>query len=582
MHAAPARLATALLVLATSSPPAWPQHPTAAQPGNPGARVTRLADEYVRAFTATYPEAAFLAGLTLPRHDGLSDNSLPSVAAWRKKEDRWWLEVAAIDPAPLWGEPEWITYGFLHEALEASRQVRVCHTELSPVNQLSGWQASFPQLASVQPVGSEQNRAQALARWRKLPRYLDSEVANLREGLKQGYTTPRHNVELTIGQIEKLLTLPADQSPFYSPAARDSTPAFRSAWTSLLGKEIAPAIERYVRFLKTDYLPKARAGIAISAQRDGARCYAALFRSNTSLDRPPQETFALGQKRVANFEAEMARIGESELGTGDVAALRARVDSDRANRFHSRDELLEFSRAAVERAKAALPRWFGRLPKAEAVIEPQPAFLGAAPDQYNPAAQDGSRPGMFLISLDHPEQKLRSKAEVTAFHELYPGHHLQIALAQERPGAHPISQLVGTSAFVEGWGRYSEQLAEEMGLYTTPFARIGRRSWPGHGMVADPGIHVFGWSRDSAISYIRNGGWPEAEAMADRIVVWPGQLTAYDTGALEILALREQARRELDDRFDIREFHDQVLANGAITLPMLRQVIEHWITQKKG
>ena len=254
------------------------------------------------------------------------------------------------------------------------------------------------------------------------------------------------------------------------------------------------------------------------------------------------------------------------------------------NRFHSGEEVLAFSHEVVERAKAALPKWFGRLPRAEAVIRPQPAFLGAnANDQYNPPAQDGSRPGTYLINLYEPEKKLKSEAEVTAYHEVYPGHHLQMALAQEVAGAHPISQLVGTAAFVEGWGRYAEQLAEEMGLYSGPFSRIRRRSWPGHGMVVDPGLHVFGWSRDSAISYIRNGGLPgEGESLTDRIVVWPAQLTAYDTGALEILALREQARRELGERFDIREFHDQVLADGAITLPMLRQVIEHWIADKKG
>jgi uncharacterized protein (DUF885 family) len=189
---------------------------------------------------------------------------------------------------------------------------------------------------------------------------------------------------------------------------------------------------------------------------------------------------------------------------------------------------------------------------------------------------------VYLISLFEPEKKLKSEAEVTAFHEVYPGHHLLQALAQERPGAHPIGQLVGTAAFDEGWARYAEQLAEEMGLYSGPFARIRRRSWPGHGMVVDPGIHVFGWSRDSASSYIQRGGLPEeGETLTDRIVVWPGQLTAYDTGALEILALRAQAERELGDRFDIREFHDQVLANGAITLPMLRQVIQHWIVEKK-
>ena len=279
----------------------------------------------------------------------------------------------------------------------------------------------------------------------------------------------------------------------------------------------------------------------------------------------------------------VASIGREELGTADVAVLRERVDTDSTNRFHSREEMLAFTRDAVARAKAVLPKWFGRLPKAEAEVRPQPEFLEAnAPDQYEAPAQDGSRPGIYRINLYQPEKKLRSKTEVTAFHEIYPGHHLQIALAQEQPAGHPISQLVGTGAFVEGWGRYAEQLAEEMRLYTSPFARLGRRSWPGHGMVVDPGVHLFGWSRDSAISYVRAGGWTEAEAMADRVVVWPAQLTAYDTGALEMLALREQAQRELGDRFDIREFHDQLLANSAITLPMLRQVIEHWIASKKS
>ena len=210
---------------------------------------------------------------------------------------------------------------------------------------------------------------------------------------------------------------------------------------------------------------------------------------------------------MAQHEGEMARIGQEALGTADVTDLRKRVDTDSANRFRSREEMLAFTRDAVARVKAALPKWFGRLPKAEAEVRPQPEFLEAnAPDQYDAPAQDGSRPGIYRINLYQPEKKLRSKTEVTAFHEIYPGHHLQIALAQEQPAVHPISQLVGTGAFVEGWGRYAEQLAEEMGLYTSPFARLGRRSWPGHGMVVDPGLHLFGWSRDSAIRYVRNGG----------------------------------------------------------------------------
>lgn len=581
MHS-PASLATVLVLLgsvplasAQSSPPRKDAATTAMT-------VTRLADEYVREYISAFPESAFFSGFTLPRHDGLSDNSLAAYAAWEKKEDRWWKRVAALDASSLWGRPEWITYGFLRETLEASRGARICRNELWPVNQLSAWHTGFASLADAQPVGSAELRAQALARWNKLPRFLDNEIARMREGVRLGYTTPRHNVELALQQLDQILKTPVAESPFYGPARRDSTAGFRSAWESLLTDKITPAVRRYVDYLRTEYLPKARVAIAISQHPNGAACYQAGFRALTSLNRPPQETYSKGEARVAQHEAEMADIGRDELGTADVAALRQRVDTDTANRFHSREELLAFTEAAVARAKAALPRWFGRLPKAEAVVRPQPDFIEAnAPDQYNAPAQDGSRPGEFRINLYQPEKKLRSKAEVTAFHEIYPGHHLQIALVQEQPAVHPISQLVGTSAFVEGWGRYAESLAEEMGLYTSPFARVGRRSWPGHGMVVDPGVHVFGWSRDSAVQYVKAGGWPEAEAMVDRVVVWPGQLTAYDTGALEILALREQAKRELGSRFDIREFHDQLLANGAITLPMLRQVVEHWIASKK-
>ena len=579
----PASLGAALVLLAPA-PPAWCQSsPSRNDAAAAASTVTRLADEYVREYTAAFPEAAFLGGFTLPRNDGLSDNSLAAYVAWEKKEDGWWEEVVALDASSLWGRPEWITYGFLREALEASRGTRICRNELRPANQLSGWQTGFAVLADAQPVGSAKLRAEALTRWSKLPRYLDNEIARMREGARLGYTTPRHNVELTLQQLDRILKTPVAESPFYGPARRDSTAGFRARWETLLAGTIAPAVRRYADYLRTDYLPAARTEIAVSRQPNGATCYQAAFRALTSLKRPPRETYSKGQARVAQHEAEMADIGRNELGTADVTALRRRVDTDTVNRFRSREEMLAFAEAAVARAKAALPRWFGRLPEAEAVVRPQPEFFEAnAPDQYDPPAQDGSRPGVFRINLYQPETKLRSKAEVTAFHEIYPGHHLQIALAQEQPAAHPISQLVGTSAFVEGWGRYAESLAEEMGLYTSPFARVGRRGWPGHGMVVDPGVHVFGWSRDSAIRYVKSGGWPEAEAMVDRVVVWPGQLTAYDTGALEILALREQAQRELGDRFDIREFHDRLLANGAITLPMLRQVIEHWIASKKS
>lgn len=197
--------------LLQGAPPVWTQTGLARLDSlAPAERVTRLADTYVREYKAAYPELALLSGFTLARHDGLSDNSLAALAAWWRSEDQWWKEVSAVDPASLWGRPEWITYGFLHEALRSARETRVCRSELWPVSQLSGWQALFTLLADIQPVGSEEHRSQALARWGRLPRYLERETANLRTGVKLGYTTPRHNVELAVAQLERILALPLE------------------------------------------------------------------------------------------------------------------------------------------------------------------------------------------------------------------------------------------------------------------------------------------------------------------------------------------------------------------------------------
>lgn len=554
--------------------------PAAAQ--DDAARVTALADEYLRAFVAAFPEDALVSGLTLERHDGVTDNSPAGLRAWRAREDAWAAELARIDGAALRGRPEWVTYGMLREQVEASRAARVCRPELWPVNQMSGWQVGFATLARMQPVGTAALREQALARWRRLPAYVDNEIATLREGVRQGYTAPRRLVELVIEQLDALLAGPVEQGPFWSPAERDITPAFREAWAAVLRGGLMPAVARYRAYLAAEYLAAAREAAGVGALPDGRACYQALFRQYTTLERAPEETYRLGEARVVRNQAEVVEIGRRAFGTAELDSIRARVLADR---FASRDELLAFSRDAVERGRAAVPRAFRATPRAPVVIEPHPAFVEAtASDQYFPAAEDGSRPAQYRINLGPYQTKTRAAAEITAFHETYPGHHLQIATAQERPGAHPVARLLFSGSYVEGWARYAEALAEELGLYTTDAARVSRRLWPARGMVLDPGIHLFGWTREQAVAYIARSGrmaGREAEALVDRVIAWPGQLTAYDTGALELFALREQAERELGARFDLREFHDVLLRHGAVTLPMLREDVEAWIAARR-
>ena len=548
------------------------------------ARVIALADTYVAEFAKSFPEQAMFSGMTLQHHDGLTDNSLAALKRWQALEDSWSAELAKIDSAQLFGKPEWVALGFLREAVDSSRQLRVCRYELWPVNQMSGWPFMTTQLAAIQPVGSEQARSEALARWGKLPRYLSNEVDNLREGLRRGYTTPQANVQLFIQQVDDMLGKPIEEWPLYSPASRDDSPQFKQAWAALLSEEIRPAAQRYAQFLKSEYLGKARESIAIKDSPNGEQCYQASFRSYTTLDRPAKETFELGRREVERNLAAALAIGKSDLQADDLPTLLERLKQDPDNHFTSREQLLAYAQSAVGRAQDSMSKWFARVPEAKIVIEPYPDFLErTANDSYWPAAEDGSRPAMYRITLYPYAQVTRSNAEITAFHEAYPGHHLQLALAAERPTAHPITRLVGNSGFAEGWARYAEALAEEMGLYSSNYARANRRLWPARGMVVDPGIHMFGWTREQTVKFVAESGRFDdetARSLVDRVAMWPGQLTAYDTGALEFFSLRKQAQETLGSRFDIREFHKVILENGTVTLPMLREQVTHWLQGK--
>jgi len=228
-----------------------------------------------------------------------------------------------------------------------------------------------------------------------------------------------------------------------------------------------------------------------------------------------------------------------------------------------------------------MPNWVGTMPEQAVEVVPfekHEEGTGRSA-HYNPGNAD--RPAEYRIPLATPEEEGRGNAEATAFHEAWPGHHLQVATFQAIDGLHPVTSLIWFSGPGEGWARYSEALSEEMGLYESTSGPILRRAWPARGMVADPGIHLFGWTREEAAEYMLEAGrFPNADEMVDRIAIIPGQLTAYDSGGLEILALRRQAEEALGDDFDIREFHDRVLENGTIPLGSLRQHIEAWIESK--
>jgi uncharacterized protein (DUF885 family) len=565
--------------------------PSVAPAANPrGASAAReviaVADDYLAAWRDAFPEVNTTNGIPGARHDRLSDNSAEAEQAWRAKEDRWLAEMKRIDPATLIGRPEWVTYGLLREDLEASIGMRACNYRVWNVSPMIGLFASYVPLAQQQPVGTADLREQALARWSAFPRFVDVEIANLREGLRTGYSEPKVNVRRVIESADRLLATTVTSSPFFVPARADSTPAFRQAYERLVANSITPAVRRYRDYLANEYLGAARENVAITANPNGAACNAASIRRYTTVELSPDQIFVMGNQLVSQAESTMRTITTARYGTDDIRAAMRRARAEPSASFHSRDEVAPAVQVILDRVQRAVPQVFGILPKAALVVEPFPTFQ--EPSQplanYESPAEDGSRPGVFHVNLRYatsPGEKLRM--EGLAFHEGIPGHHFQIAIALERPNVHPLNRYLGNSAYVEGWAIYSEIVADGLGLFSSDASRLRwleDKVYEGATLVMEAGMHAKGWTRQQAIDYelAHTTRTPEQAAIdVDRRIGWPGQGYSYQVGQLEIRKLRAEAERRLGARFDVRAFHDRVLEDGTITLPMLRDKIARWL-----
>lgn len=555
--------------------------PVAPDPAIEAAKsVNELADRYYAVTLSETPEVAYFSGIELPRHDGMEDNSPSARQALQSLEDEILEELENTDVSTLKGRSEWITHAYLLQELRASVAQRICRTDLWNVNQMGGWHSGYSQIAQLQPVGTAELREQSLTRWSKMAAYIDQEIVHLGHGMELGYSAPKSVVQRVIDQVDGLLLLDLEKSPFYSPAVRDENEEFAAATAKIVINQIYPALQKYREFLAGIYMARARQELSVTANPDGLACYEASLQAYTTLARSGEEVFELGQATVNANKAKVIELGQSAYGLDNFKDILDKAKADPSDSFSDADELLQFSRDMVQRAQSEMPKWVGKMPdRAVEVVPFEEHEEGTGMSaHYRPGNED--RPGEYRIPLYEPEEQSRGNAETVAFHEAWPGHHLQVAVGQSVEGLHPITQIIWFSGPGEGWARYSEALAEEMGLYTTTTGPIKRRAWPARGMVVDPGIHLFGWSREEAIEFMMESGrFPESmgDEMVDRIAILPGQLTAYDSGGLEILALRKMAEDAMGNDFDIREFHDRILENGTIPLLQLRAHIEAWI-----
>jgi uncharacterized protein (DUF885 family) len=516
----------------------------------------------------------------------LFDNSLQALVEWQAREDAWLADLNSIGMPADVGSRDWVTYGILHEELEASKASRICRSELWSASAITAWYGDLPFLFDVQPLDTVELREQALRRLGKVAGYVDTEIENLRAGLELGYSAPRATVLAVPGQVRALL---ADDNPFVAMASRAESDEFGLAAREIFDGQIAPAIERFAVFIETEYLPQAREETALSANPEGAACYPELVRSYATLSPSADQIHSLGLEQIKSIRAEMRSVIDEHFGGGEIGAFLRNLNMDPRFTFRSEEAVLQYALDALEIARARMPEVFHRLPKADVLIKPYPAYRATATGEYHASSEDGTRPGVFYIPVVDPEHRSRAIQQSLLYHETNPGHHLQGAIALELGDrVHPLARYLWNSGFGEGWALYAERLADEMGLYSGPLDRMGMLSDQGARaarLVIDTGLHTRGWSRQRAVDYmLDNTAWTtlDVESEIDRYISWPGQANSYMLGMLEIRRLRTLAERELGDDFDIREFHDRVLENGSVTLPMLKAAISDWIAKSSA
>jgi len=399
-----------------------------------------------------------------------------------------------------------------------------------------------------------------------------------------------------LGQLDDLLGKPDDKWPLRLPASAahaDWPAAERLAFTRAIDAAIAgairPAFERHRAALRSEILPRARDGAhaGILNVPGGSACYPRLIQVHTSLALPAQEIHSIGMEELKRIHAEMVRVGRATFGAGagSLPELRRRLRAGSGAYFRTRAEVETAARKALARAQAAEPRFLGKLPRTPCVVKRIDEFeeRDAPIAYYRPAAIDGSRPGTYYVNTYQPATRARYEVEALAFHESVPGHHIQIAIAQELTGLPEFRKHAGVTAFIEGWGLYAEGLADELGLYKGGRERLGQLNfdaWRACRLVVDTGIHALGWSRERAIAFFEENVILAKENIVnevDRYIAWPGQALAYKLGELEIRKLRAQVQARLAARFDMRTFHDRLLGGGAVSLPVLRAETEAWL-----
>jgi uncharacterized protein (DUF885 family) len=453
------------------------------------------------------------------------------------------------------------------------------------VDHMGGPQVWPAQMAQYQPADTPERMEKLLARWRAYPAMIEQYVATLAEGIADGRTAAAVPVRRAIEQTERLLALAPADHPATSMV--DVGEQDRAPIAGAVEEHVYAGLRRLHRFLVDEYEPHARQQPGLSATPGGEAAYRLAIRMHTTIEPTAAEVHEFGLADLEAIEAEKDEIAR-RLGHADRHAMRAALADDPANHTDDPEAIVRLAQAQTDRAYAAAPKYFGRLPRTNCIVKAVEAYRekDSPPAFYMPQSLDGSRPGQYYINTFQPADRQLHKIAAITFHEATPGHHFQIAIEMELGGL-PAFRTLGSrmagAAYAEGWGLYTERLADEMGLYANEQERFGMleaQSFRAARLVVDSGLHAMGWTRDQAIAFMHERGslpMVDAEIEVDRYTVWPGQALSYKLGQREIERARAEVSERMGDRFDLRAFHDEVLGHGSLPLATLRREIGGWV-----
>lgn len=526
-----------------------------------------------------------------------TDNSLAAIERRKNELQRPLKVIQSIDRAKL-GVADQLNYDLFKRQIEHGIEGSRFKSDYLPINQLEGIQQEAPTMFEViMPHRSVADYEDIIARMKDLPTVIQQTIELLKSGLKNGVTPPRITLRDVPQQVQSQLEPDLAKNPLFQafneiPATVSASEKerLRNEAAGILTNGVIPAFRELHEYLVNTYVPGAREGIAAIDLPDGPAWYAFNVREKTTTTLTPKEIHELGLSEVKRIRKEMDQCIAEAGFKGSFSEFCTYLRTDPKFYYNDAESLLTGYRDIVKRVDPELIKLFGKLPRLPYGVLPVPAYSEKSQTTayYQPGSLLGGRPGYFYANTYDLKTRPKWEMEPLSLHESVPGHHLQISLAQELEGVPEFRKQESYTAFVEGWGLYSESLGSEIGFYKDPYSKFGRLTyevWRAIRLVVDTGMHSMGWTRQQAIDYfMANAGKNEHDITVeiDRYIVWPGQALAYKIGELKIKELRAYATKKLGSKFDIRAFHDELLSNGALPMDILEKHMRDWVEKQKA